>query len=68
MARLKDLTPDCCKGCSSLTMDGNCRNHFKRCGAWRTWFRHEWAVIQKATENIKKERRAQRDRTRRTAP
>lgn len=68
MARLKDLTPDCCQGCEHLDMDGNCRGNFKRCGQWRTWFRHEWAGIRKAAENIKKERRAKRDRTRRTAP
>ena len=58
MIRLKDMTPNCCKGCKFLTMDGNCRSNFKNCGRWRTWFRHEWATIQRATENIKKARSA----------
>ena len=51
------MSPDCCKECKYLSMDGNCRGNFKRCGGWRTWFRSEWATIQKAAKNTKKNRR-----------
>lgn len=50
------MTPDCCKRCSHLTADGNCRTHGKSCTFWREWFSMEWANIRQATENIKKER------------
>jgi hypothetical protein len=63
------MTPKCCENCERLSMDGNCRSNFKTCNQWRTWFRHEWAEIRRAADQIKdKRRRERRDRTRRTAP
>ena len=60
MARLKEVTPECCKDCERLSLTGGCHRSFKACAKWRTWFRREWMRICRAAEIIKKERGTKR--------
>ena len=47
------MTPNCCKKCNRFKREKSCCG-YHRCAEWRKWFRREWAIIQKAAENIKK--------------
>lgn len=47
-------TPPCCKDCGSSSGEGYCRSDFRACPEWLTWFRQEWAEIQRAADIIRK--------------
>lgn len=51
---MNDTTPKCCENCPHLERTGSC-NLYRQCGPWRTWFRKEWAMIQKATKLLQEE-------------
>lgn len=51
---MNERAPECCKTCNSLTPEGYCVAEFRTCPKWRLWFRKEWAGIQKAAAEEKK--------------